>query len=108
VLLGFTGLLLEHHGGTLKEFSLPPADHDWAQFIFGCGIVSIGKTSLVALLNKKLNLEVFPEVFKDENVLLGRYYREGEKWCLPMQINFLSNSFHNIYRLLKLKKHRYG
>lgn len=67
------------------------------------GIVGIGKTSLVDLLNKKLDYQVFPEVFSDENDLLGKYYREGKKWCFPMQVNFLSNRFSQYKQAVKIQ-----
>lgn len=57
------------------------------------GMTGVGKTSLMDILVKELNLTPFVEIFRDENDLLGKYYNEGPRWCFPMQLSFLNNRY---------------
>lgn len=57
------------------------------------GMTGVGKTSLMELLVKELNLTPYIEIFRDENDLLGKYYTEGRRWCFPMQLSFLNNRY---------------
>lgn len=62
------------------------------------GMTGVGKSSLVNILSEELDLIKFEEIFRDEHDLLAKFHYEGKKWCLAMQINFLTNRF-NQYRL---------
>lgn len=57
------------------------------------GMTGVGKTSLLDVLVKELNLTPYVEIFRDENDLLGKYYAEGRRWCFPMQLSFLNNRY---------------
>lgn len=57
------------------------------------GMTGVGKTSLLNVLVKELNLTPYIEIFRDENDLLGKYYTEGRRWCFPMQLSFLNNRY---------------
>lgn len=57
------------------------------------GMTGVGKTSLLDVLVKELNLTPYIEIFRDENDLLGKYYTEGCRWCFPMQLSFLNNRY---------------
>ncbi len=57
------------------------------------GMTGVGKTTLVHMLAEELDLVPFEEIFKDENNLLHKFFYERERWCFPMQINFLVHRF---------------
>lgn len=57
------------------------------------GMTGVGKTTLVNILAKELDLEAFNEIFKDENKLLHKFFCNRERWCFPMQVNFLNHRF---------------
>ncbi|WP_170291797.1 deoxynucleoside kinase [Heliobacterium mobile] len=57
------------------------------------GVTGVGKSTLVDLLAKDLNLVEFREMFEDENQLLHKFFHNRERWAFPMQINFLTNRF---------------
>ncbi|MBC9783721.1 deoxynucleoside kinase [Heliobacterium chlorum] len=57
------------------------------------GVTGVGKSTLVDLLAKNLNLVEFREMFEDENQLLHKFFHNRERWAFPMQINFLTNRF---------------
>ncbi len=57
------------------------------------GMTGVGKTSLMDILARELKLKPYTEIFRDENDLLGKYYKEGSRWCFPMQISFLNNRY---------------
>lgn len=57
------------------------------------GVTGVGKTTLVNILAKELELEVFEEIFRDKYDLLGRFFVNRDKWAFPMQMCFLNNRF---------------
>lgn len=57
------------------------------------GMTGVGKTTLVNILAEELDLVPFTEIFEDENQLLYKFFRERERWCFPMQVNFLNHRF---------------
>ncbi|MDO9535987.1 MAG: deoxynucleoside kinase [Bacillota bacterium] len=66
------------------------------------GMTGVGKTSLSGLLARKFNLQTFEEIFRDENDLLGKYFKEGKKWCFPMQVSFLNNRYQQYKEACKI------
>jgi len=57
------------------------------------GMTGVGKTTLVNILAEELDLVPFTEIFEDENKLLHKFFHDRERWCFPMQINFLNHRF---------------
>jgi deoxyadenosine/deoxycytidine kinase len=57
------------------------------------GMTGVGKTTLVDILAKELDLVPFNEVFEDSNRLLHKFFYDRERWCFPMQVNFLNHRF---------------
>jgi len=57
------------------------------------GMTGVGKTTLVNILAKELDLKPFNEIFEDENKLLHKFFYDRERWCFPMQVNFLNHRF---------------
>jgi deoxyadenosine/deoxycytidine kinase len=57
------------------------------------GMTGVGKTTLVNILAEELDLVPFTEIFEDENQLLHKFFHDRERWCFPMQINFLNHRF---------------
>lgn len=56
-------------------------------------MTGVGKTTLVNILAKELDLKPFNEIFEDENKLLHKFFYDRERWCFPMQVNFLNHRF---------------
>lgn len=48
------------------------------------GMTGVGKTTLVEILAKELDLVPFNEIFEDENQLLHKFFYSREKWAFPM------------------------
>jgi len=57
------------------------------------GMTGVGKTTLVDILARELDLTPFKEIFEDENNLLHKFFYDRERWCFPMQVNFLNHRF---------------
>ena len=57
------------------------------------GMTGVGKTTLVNILANELDLKPFTEIFEDENQLLHKFFHDRERWCFPMQVNFLNHRF---------------
>lgn len=57
------------------------------------GMTGVGKTTLVDILAGELDLKAFNEIFEDENNLLHKFFYDRERWCFPMQVNFLNHRF---------------
>ncbi|MCL6479575.1 MAG: deoxynucleoside kinase [Peptococcaceae bacterium] len=57
------------------------------------GMTGVGKTTLVEILAKELDLIPFNEIFEDENNLLHKFFHNRKRWAFPMQINFLNHRF---------------
>ncbi len=57
------------------------------------GMTGVGKTTLVNVLAEEMDLVSFTEIFEDENDLLHKFFHDRERWCFPMQINFLNHRF---------------
>jgi len=57
------------------------------------GMTGVGKTTLVEILSKELDLQPFIEIFEDSNQLLHKFFYDRERWCFPMQVNFLNHRF---------------
>jgi len=57
------------------------------------GMTGVGKTTLVEILSRELDLVAFSEIFEDDNQLLHKFFHNREKWAFPMQINFLNHRF---------------
>lgn len=57
------------------------------------GMTGVGKTTLVEILADEFDLKPFNEIFEDENKLLHKFFYNRERWCFPMQVNFLNHRF---------------
>ncbi|MCF8011192.1 MAG: deoxynucleoside kinase [Clostridiales bacterium] len=57
------------------------------------GMTGVGKSTLVKILADEMDLVPFTEIFEDENNLLHKFFHDRERWCFPMQINFLNHRF---------------
>lgn len=57
------------------------------------GMTGVGKTTLVDILAKELELYPFNEIFEDQNKLLHKFFHDRKRWCFPMQVNFLNHRF---------------
>ena len=66
------------------------------------GVVGSGKTTLAALLEKKLNLKLYNELAnQDTEILLDKFYRDRHRWAFTMQIHFLNERFRMIKEVHK-------
>lgn len=68
------------------------------------GMTGAGKTTLVDILSRELDLLYFEEVFRDKYDLLGKFFADRQKYCLPMQLSFLNNRFNQYLEAARLKK----
>jgi deoxyadenosine/deoxycytidine kinase len=59
------------------------------KFVAIAGNIGVGKSTLVALLSKRLNWEPFYEP-ESENPYLADFYRDMRTWAFPSQIFFLT------------------
>lgn len=66
------------------------------------GMTGVGKTTLVNILAEELDLVPFTEIFEDENQLLHKFFHERERWCFPMQVNFLNHRFRQYKEATKI------
>lgn len=66
------------------------------------GMTGVGKTTLVNILAEELNLVPFTEIFEDENKLLSKFFHDRERWCFPMQVNFLNHRFRQYKEAAKM------
>ncbi|MDA8336268.1 MAG: deoxynucleoside kinase [Peptococcaceae bacterium] len=66
------------------------------------GMTGVGKTTLVEILARELDLEPFNEIFEDENQLLHKFFHDRTKWAFPMQISFLNHRFRQYKQACRL------
>ncbi len=57
------------------------------------GVIGVGKTSLVRLLQKNLESEICLEVF-EENPFLANFYEDRERYAFQTQMFFLLSRYH--------------
>lgn len=69
-----------------KEHENEPKRYLWIQIM---GVPASGKTTLGEHISEQLGFSFMGEVPVDDNPLFEKYYKDPEKWSLPMQMSFL-------------------
>jgi deoxyadenosine/deoxycytidine kinase len=71
-------------------------------YVVIAGNIGVGKSSLVALIEKKLGWISYPEEF-GENPYLSRFYQDMPRWSFNSQIFFLSSRLRQHQEIAKQK-----
>ncbi|EOD01100.1 deoxynucleoside kinase [Caldisalinibacter kiritimatiensis] len=67
------------------------------------GVVGVGKSTLMRILEEKRGYKALPEPVID-NPLLDRFYEDRKRYSFPLQILFLNRRFKHIKEASKLNK----
>jgi deoxyguanosine kinase len=71
------------------------------------GNIGAGKTSLATMLSKDLGAELLLEEFQ-ENYFLPKFYKEPEKFALPLELSFLTERYHQLKRFFPSEEQKSG